>query len=324
MRDELISFVVAARNDNYGGDFLHRMQVFVNVLLTLCERHCLNMELVIVEWNPPKDNPRLTDALMWLDSSRYCKIRAIEVPEEIHRQLPFSDHIPLFEFIGKNVGVRRAQGEFILVTNPDILFSEELIRFLGSERLSPKCFYRATRYDAEGPIPADVTVEKQLAYCQQHITSINGYLYSFEYRLGKKSNLYRTLMGFADYLRWRLLYFPLDRPFTNASGDFFLMHNSHWHYLHGYPEIIGVASDGRIHADSFMMYMALFHGLKQIRLRNQMRIYHQEHDRPKSSRPFSPEVELTAHQLLRTRKPTIFNDETWGLGSYDLPVKVIT
>ena len=45
----MISFVVTARNDNYGGDFLHRMQVFVNVLLTLCEKHSLNMELVIVD-----------------------------------------------------------------------------------------------------------------------------------------------------------------------------------------------------------------------------------------------------------------------------------
>ena len=34
-----ISFVVVARNDNYSGNFLDRMQVFVNVLLTLCGKH---------------------------------------------------------------------------------------------------------------------------------------------------------------------------------------------------------------------------------------------------------------------------------------------
>jgi hypothetical protein len=54
-----LSFVIAARNDDYGGNFLHRMQVFVNVLFWLWERHNLDAELVVVEWNPPKDRPRL-------------------------------------------------------------------------------------------------------------------------------------------------------------------------------------------------------------------------------------------------------------------------
>lgn len=318
-----VSFVVTARNDNYGGDFLQRMQAFVNVLLTLCERHYLNMELVIVEWNPPKDNPRLADALMWIDSPKYCKIRVIEVPEEIHRQLPDSERMPLFEFVGKNVGVRRAQGDYILVTNPDILFTEELIQFLASGKLSPKCFYRVTRYDVKAPAPLDIPVEKQLAYCKQHIIRINGYLSSFEYCFNKRFNPYRMLRDFVGYLMLRLLYFPFDIPFTNASGDFFMMHQSHWHSLRGYPEIKGADSDGRLHTDSFMMYMALFHGLKQIRLRRQLRIYHQEHGRQKSRTPFSPEVESTRRQLLKAHKPIIFNDETWGLGMHDLPETVI-
>lgn len=323
MPGEMISFVVTARNDNYGGDFLQRMQVFVNVLLTLCERYCLNMELIIVEWNPPKDNPRLADALTWLDSPQYCKIRIIEVPEEIHRQVPHSNRMPLFEFIGKNVGVRCARGEFILVTNPDILFSEELIQFLSSTRLSPKHFYRSTRYDVRGPVPLDVPVEEQLAYCQQHIIRVNGYMCSIDYRLSRRSNAYKMLLSFIGELIWRLRYFPTNRPFTNASGDFFMMHQSHWHSLHGYPQIIGADSHGLFHTDSFMLYEALFHGLKQVRLGGHLRIYHQEHGRARSRTPFSPEVESTRRQLLKARKPIIFNDDTWGLGKHDLPESII-
>lgn len=318
-----ISFVVTARNDNYGGDFRQRMQAFVDVLLTLCERHCLNMELVIVEWNPPKDNPRLADALTWVESPKYCRVRIIEVPEEIHRQLPNSERMPLFEFIGKNVGVRRARGEFILATNPDILFSEELIQFLASAKLSSRCFYRSTRYDVQGPVPLDQPVEEQLAYCQQGVTRINGYPSSFDNCFRQRFNLRRILYDCLDYLIWRLRYFPYDRPFTNASGDFFMMHQSHWHFLHGYPQIVGTDSHGLFHVDSFMAYEALFHGLKQIRLSNRLRIYHQEHGRPKNSALFSPEVESTRNRLLKARQPIIFNDETWGLGKHDLPETTI-
>ena len=318
-----VSFVVTARNDNYGGDFLQRMQAFVNVLLTLCERHYFSMELVIVEWNPPKDNPRLIDALTWIDSPKYCKVKVIEVPEEIHQQLPNSERMPLFEYIGKNVGVCRAQGEFVLVTNPDILFSEELIQFLASARLSPKYFYRSTRYDVEGTIPVDVPVEELLAYCQQHITRINAYPSSFDNRFSQRFNLPRILYDCLDYMTWRLRYFPYDRPFTNASGDFFMMHQSHWHFLHGYPQIIGADNHGLFHTDSFMMYEALFYGLKQIRLKSRLKIYHQEHGRQERRAPFSPEVESTRSQLLKARKPIILNDETWGLSEYELTESVI-
>ena len=50
-----ISFVIAARNDDYGVNFLHRMQVFINVLLELVEKYSLDAELIVVEWNPPAD-----------------------------------------------------------------------------------------------------------------------------------------------------------------------------------------------------------------------------------------------------------------------------
>ena len=281
------------------------------------------MELVITEWNPPKDNPCLADALKWLDSPQYCQVRIIEVPEEVHQQFPNSDRMPLFEFIGKNVGVRRAQGEFVIVTNPDILFSKELIQFLASTRLSPERFYRSTRYDVEGTVPLDVSVEEQLAYCQQHIVRVNGYLRSIDYRLSKRLNAYKKLWSCIEELTWRLRYFPTNRPFTNASGDFLMMHRSHWHVLRGYPQIIGADSHGLFHTDSFMLYEALFHGLKQVRLGSHLRIYHQEHGRQSNSAIFSPAVESTRRQLLKERKPIMFNDETWGLGAHDLTETVI-
>src|SRR5712692_4009083 len=91
MLEPKISFVVAARNDDYGGNFLHRMQVFVDGLLTLWQRHRLDAELVVVEWNPPSDKPRLTQAIRWPSSVPPGRLRVIEVPATVHRRLPGSD-----------------------------------------------------------------------------------------------------------------------------------------------------------------------------------------------------------------------------------------
>src|SRR5205823_4354337 len=60
-----LSVVTTARNDNHGGDLLYRIGVFVNGLVAQCDRHRIQAELVIVEWNPPTDRPRLADALAW-------------------------------------------------------------------------------------------------------------------------------------------------------------------------------------------------------------------------------------------------------------------
>jgi len=275
------------------------------------------MELIIVEWNPPKDNLRLANALKWPEPLEYCQVRIIEVPREVHQQLqqlPNFDQMPLLEFVGKNVGVCRAHGDYILVTNQDILFSEELIDFLCSRSLSPRYVYRVTRYDVRSPIPSNMPVEEQLHYCKQHISRIHGYLGSYSNKLGKGLDLYKLARAFIGYLKWKLLFFPLVFPYGNASGDFLLMHRNHWHSLHGYPEI-----KGPYHIDSLLLYIALFQGLGQIRLRSPLAIYHPEHSRLESVKAYCPEVKSAFNQLLKTRKPVIFNDEAWGLGKENLP-----
>src|SRR5579883_2071122 len=121
-----ISVVVTARNDDHGGNLLGRMQCFVNGWIALSNRHHLSSELIVVEWNPPVDRQPLWQALRWPAELGICKVRFIEVPPELHRRYEHADALPLYQMIAKNVGIRRARGRFILATNIDILFSDEL------------------------------------------------------------------------------------------------------------------------------------------------------------------------------------------------------
>jgi hypothetical protein len=168
-----LSVVVTARNDDHGGNLLGRMQIFVNALLAECDRHELPAELIVVEWNPPCDRPPLAEALRWPPERRYCDVRIIQVPPELHRRFAHWRALPLYQMIAKNVGIRRACGEFILATNIDILFSGELMRFLAERRLERGKMYRVDRFDVMSDVPADASVDEQLAYCESHLLRLN-------------------------------------------------------------------------------------------------------------------------------------------------------
>lgn len=172
-REPLLSIVVTSRNDNHGESMLRRMQTFINALVAQAKRHQVPCELVIVEWNPPVENPKLAEVLNWPDDGGYCPVRIIEVPPEVHYRLPHSRRLPLFQMIAKNVGIRRARGEYVLATNIDIIFSDGFFRFLKSDQLKPGRMYRTDRCDVDSDVPQDGTIDEQLEYCRTHLLRIN-------------------------------------------------------------------------------------------------------------------------------------------------------
>ena len=74
-----LSMVTPSRNDDYGGGMLRRLQFTVDLLLQQLETRGIRSELIIVDWNHPADRPRLKDALVLPNKTRYCTIRALEV-----------------------------------------------------------------------------------------------------------------------------------------------------------------------------------------------------------------------------------------------------
>ncbi|MBV8843898.1 MAG: hypothetical protein JO307_13900 [Bryobacterales bacterium] len=173
MQNPYLSLVVTARNDDHGGNLLGRMQLFTDGWIAQARRYRIPSELIIVEWNPPDGRPALKDALRWPEDLGPCEVRFVEVPPELHRRYAHAEALPLYQMIGKNVGIRRARGEFILATNIDILFSNELAEFLARRQLDPKRMYRIDRHDAMSDVPAGGSLDEQLEYCRTHLIRIN-------------------------------------------------------------------------------------------------------------------------------------------------------
>lgn len=168
-----LSVVVTARNDDHGGSLLRRMQIFVNGWIAQCQRHGLSSELIVVDWNPPEGRPPLMEALQWPADFGPCDVRFIQVPPAVHGRYQHAEALPLYQMVAKNVGIRRSRGRYILATNIDILFSNELMAFLAEHRLQPGRMYRIDRYDAMSDVPLEAALDEQLEYCRTHLLRIN-------------------------------------------------------------------------------------------------------------------------------------------------------
>lgn len=323
MTPQKVSFVVAARNDDYGGNFLQRMQVFVSSLLELAREEKLSGELVVVEWNPPEATSSLRHALQWPSPPDDFAVRFVCVPKAIHLRHENADRMPMFEYIAKNVGIRRAVGDFVVSTNPDLLYSRELIRFLAASDPDPRCFYRVNRHDVAEPIPRGVGIDNQLAFCKRHtflVNTVDGSVRPGWHPVTRAFAAFarssRRVRKFIEGTPRERLDFGRARLHTNASGDFFMMARPQWHATRGYPELTTHSF-----IDGYICFMAASMGLEQRVLTGRRRIYHQDHGRAEhASRPITDyESYLKSCQaMLAAGRPEILNSDGWGLGEFEL------
>lgn len=331
-----ISFVATSRNDNHGGDMTKRMRIFVNGLIHQCNKHQLRAELIMVEWNPPVGAPLLHEVLPSPSESDYLSIRYIIVPPEEHLKLKFSEKLPIFQMIAKNVGIQRARAEFVLCTNIDLLFSDQLMGQLAKRELDKGAYYRANRCDIPSNIDENLSTEQQLKFSENNIlqrlgknrqypnfSSTNSFLFRF--------GIFNPIFEMLSKLKKQIskpeveLYNSLD---MNACGDFTMMTKSNWEKIKGYPELEMYS----LHIDSMGLFAAAAKGIKQIILPPLQCTYHISHtggwefQSPKEKILFYANkpvldwwaVYLLGMEVLKSKENYDFNTENWGLKNIDL------
>jgi len=327
-----VSFVFAVHDPEYGGGLLGRTQLHLDALIELANRYQLLSEIIVVEWNPRQDRVRFRESLRWPDDLGYVCLRFIEVPEDVHRTFPNADRLPIFEYIAKNAGLRRARGQFLLATNPDLFFSPALMRWLARASLSSERFYRVDRRDLSEDIPADRNLARQLRFCSRHVAEVHAFFGSYrpgnaDVRQRLSEEYHHRIRDTAGATRWtntpdaRLL-LPADALHRNAAGDFFLMAREWWHRLRGYPELYTHA-----HIDAILCWVAASAGLAQEILPPRCHLYHQAHHRadrmgfpPTDWKPWYKRYQ----EAVRTDRsgealPMVVNLPNWGLADTKLP-----
>lgn len=270
-----LSIVAVSRNDDHGAGLLRRMQHFIDCLSGQVDQCKIPVELVLVEWNPPADRPSLREALSWPAPSEYFSVRIITVPPEVHKKFRHAEKLPLFQMIGKNAGIRRARGTFILATNIDIICSQELMQEIAQKQLEPGVFYRADRIDVDAGIPDDKSIDEKLEFCRTHVIRVNS-----RYYLASASNFKALAVDIARnpallgyYFKNLIHKLRIPRLHYNACGDFTLMAKEDWEALKGYPELEMYS----LHIDSLFLMAASYSGRREYAFHHPLEVYHIEH-----------------------------------------------
>lgn len=335
-----LSIVATTRNDNHGENLLERTSAFVKGIYQQAKEHALSIELIIIEWNPPKDRASLSEILPHPDKDQPVVLRIIQVPYEIHNRLRTSDVIPLYQMIAKNVGIRRARANFVLATNIDLLFSDELMKYLAEKKLKEGVFYRANRCDVPKEVLKIDDLKDQLNFCKKNIIR----------RLGKRKGLegaafpaflskstflmrfyYYPLMGL-----WHLLYpkkYPHFKIDFDACGDFTLMSKADWEQIQGYAELDMYS----IHIDSMALWAAIAIGMKQEVFHPKLCTYHIDHKDGWESTNVSKTIKFLESkpcldysivqkggiELIRLKCHWDLNTEDWGFINENLSETII-
>ena len=129
MNNIYLSIVAASRNDNHGDKLDERTNLFIKSLAENCKKYKIKSELILIEWNQIPNTKTLSDRLN-LISNEYLNSKILPVNKKHHLKLPNSDRLHFFQMIAKNVGIRKASGKFILVTNIDVLINQKLYEFI--------------------------------------------------------------------------------------------------------------------------------------------------------------------------------------------------
>ena len=293
MTNPYLSVVIVGRNDDYGVNFLERLNTFI-CSLDYQVRDCQDLiELIIVEWNPLADRAPLKDVIV---KTNNLDIRIITVPAEVHNTIGHPS--PVLEYYGKNVGIRRAKGQFVLTTNPDILFTDELIDWLNQRPLRVDSYYRTDRHDFHGEGIIDVPVGELVPFaCSK--TFLSHIITSSE------STDVEVLSPVA---LTDLPSTPQDSRgiHTNGAGDFILASKEVFFTVRGLFE----SAEHLYHLDSYSVIRLNTKAIKQVVVTAPLCIFHQDHAR-KSVDPWNVEEAI---KLGNT--PGLTN---WGLQNVELP-----
>jgi hypothetical protein len=346
-----LSVVAASRNDDHGGDPLVRTQIFINNFTRQCEKYHLSAELIIIDWNPVPNRPGLAAVLTIPPETTYCQTKVITVPTELHNRLKYADKLPFFQMIAKNVGIRRARGDFILATNIDIIFSDELLRFIASQELNSKKLYRVDRYDIKSGLSADCSLDESLDYAwANRIRTHRRYQpedlvkHLYDDKAFKKvcapQGQFREESNGVQVVQeqgvWQIRperTVRMTHLHTNACGDFTLLSREGWFAVRGYPEFEAFS----FNIDSIGFVAAHYEGYEEVSLLPPCVCFHIEHG---MCSVWTPEGEkelfagLRETGILSAEWPVLmplvetmreqgkaleFNHPGWGLADFVLP-----
>jgi len=250
------------------------------------------------------------------------------------------------DYLGRNVAVRHASSDFVLIINQDIFISDSITKFIYEEKLNPKYFYRADRWDfpfegmsSDKPeitenyarktastlhrrhdrkrLPIDVQVtpgeEENIVSLPLVGEFVDDYNHLFRGKFPSwKNKILQRINGRVD--------FEFLGLHTNAGGDFILAPRKTWEKIRGACE----TTEFYMHLDSYLLAQLYGAGLRQAIFAYPHQVFHADHDRS-ARMSFQEKIPYEVH---RKRMCDIalgvstyrLNGPDWGMKNENLEV----
>ncbi|KAI8462470.1 MAG: hypothetical protein J3K34DRAFT_448172 [Monoraphidium minutum] len=258
-------------------------------------------------------------------------VRIITIPRHVHIAVLNKFQSPVeanyFEYVGKNAAIRRACGEYVLITTADAWISPGFWELVRARNLSDRHYYRVGRVESTVELPAE-----SLAWSQSNVEDFllkhnNG---AFGVGQIKFCDNNRISASWLEASVQPPFYTDHGNvPIIAAPGDFTLMSRQASAYMRGHPEVplIGMVDD-------FVVWLAVSMGLNGATLNAPVGMFHMYH----ASRRYSESKELinettsayrnglgqgiigwTKNTVAGESRFMLFNDVYWGLNNFYLP-----
>lgn len=276
-----LTIVMAWRNDGYGGgDSVGRFQTTLDTLDYFAFQSQIPIELIIVEWNPPKGTKKLAEVVDI--PLRINCVRVISVPEILDSVVKGyfgQSNVPIPWSESRNIAIRRARGTYIVPLATNSVLSENFWTFLRSLKVdhSPhdKLIYRIPKAFVDStPLP-NMPPKDVPRFLYSHVEAVCGVGSGiFSRRHGKTLPLTGGLdsQEAQAFLNYTYSISPLDIAyFTEACGDFQMLSRRNFFLLRGYWECSTYA-----HHDTILQYNAIELGFVG-KIPRDMFVFHMHH-----------------------------------------------
>jgi hypothetical protein len=289
-----LSAVVVARNDNYGGDLNDRATYCLNSLIDTFD------EVILVDWNSPNNHPLLWDIKDNIQGKG--NLKHIVITPEVASMLTNNDpHAQVCnEVLGRNIGIRRASGDYIVSTNIDVIAPrrDELEATIKND-LNDNTFYTISRRHTEWKdIEAFHGGERKYSEwrkLREHLIE------------NSEERKYEEAVVKGD-----------DYSIINCCGDFQLAHKNVWNEIRGFEEELIYV----LYSDTNVQKKAVKHGfeLKAIYSPALFHIYH-----GKGGGGFLDGINRKVNDMYRavTAQEKTENADTWGFEPIEIEYEIL-
>ena len=126
-----LSIVFGGRDDNYGETFIQRLEKALDYNIPLLDKSGLDYEIIAVDFNPI-DQKYLYENESLSSFLKNKRVKNIIIDNTVILEEGLCS-TTYYEYFAKNAGIRISTGDFIFVTNSDILLTQSLIDKIKEE-----------------------------------------------------------------------------------------------------------------------------------------------------------------------------------------------